>query len=456
MWHPLCTFEDDKFDCTAVVMANGVKHINVAHTCAICCAHEGVKVACSTENCKAWGDDRKHPYRFHLTCARQAGLEVSDCEHNQTINFKKSCFNHVGSEHVLRAKLEDFIELERIRGGIDLKKICKPMTLNHAAKLLNWSVYILQCLGWAWRWAEWWVQNGDNWEPLIEAGQNEHEMTDEELRIVKSTKESRCADARRCRLSAFGAALRNRDYDKEPGDDRVALDRALRAFLHIPSLVGPLKQYEIDFFAEWLARGYRSKHKLLGFGKDKITVANYGRCLHLDDKSPKYELGSRPLPGKQELKPGQYFETGIQEVDDFLKPETFEGDDYKSFIKTKKERKRKKSSSPPNEWTEETIATIRSTSNIGTRRRPVEQEAIFSSADEEPVDQTTTPPPVKVKDKSVKIKVNMSTKNISSVLSSSPSDFDNEDASDSQDLDSSDDFVNPKKGKKRRKNRRYS
>lgn len=203
------------------------------------------------------------------------------------------------------------------------------MTFADASRLLNASILCMRILGWAWRWAEWWVEYGSNWEPLLEPGQNEKKMTKEELKIVDSTPESRREDARRCRLAPLGAALRNRSYDVHPDEESVGLEfnggfdhnslgRALRAILHTPSLVGPLKEFEIEFFAEWLGRAYRSKSRLLGFGDDKIEVGNHGEfCLHSIDKSPKHELGRRPLPGKQELPEGQVFEDPVEEVDDF-------------------------------------------------------------------------------------------------------------------------------------------
>ncbi|KAL3924990.1 MAG: hypothetical protein SGILL_000703 [Bacillariaceae sp.] len=148
----------------------------------------------------------------------------------------------------------------------------------------------------------------------------EADMTAEELRIVESTKESRRDDARRCRLAAFGAALRNRGYDLDDGFDTMALDRALRAVLHTPSLVGPLEQYEVDFFADWLGRAYRSKSRLLGFGDEKIPVASDSFCVHAVDQTPKFELGARPLPGKF-VPPGHTFEDPVNEPDDFLESE---------------------------------------------------------------------------------------------------------------------------------------
>ena len=106
------------------------------------------------------------------------------------------CFNHGRCTSVFRARLEDLLELEKERMlKIGVKKIGDgTLTLPTAAKIFHLSVSILQSLGWAWRWAEWWVENGDNWEPLLEEGQKEEDMTKEQLRIIDSTKESRCED----------------------------------------------------------------------------------------------------------------------------------------------------------------------------------------------------------------------------------------------------------------------
>lgn len=164
------------------------------------------------------------------------------------------------------------------------------------------------------------MAEGDNWEPLLEEGQVEENMTDEELKKVPSTPESRCEDARRCRLAAFGAALRNRDYDKVEAGDQQPLERALRAVLSTPSLVGPLRKKEIEFYIQWLSVAYRSKSPLLGFGDNKIPVANKDACLHIADQSPKYELGNRSLPGMREPEHAKtIFEPKVEEPDDFLK-----------------------------------------------------------------------------------------------------------------------------------------
>jgi hypothetical protein len=237
----------------------------------------------------------------------------------KAISYLVRCHVHGSNEHNLRARLEDLIETEKKRAGKDFSRANAPMKFSDGSKLLHGAIMVMRMLGWAWRWAEWWVQFGSTWEPLLEPGQVESEMTAEELRIVESTKESRMDDARRCRLAAFGAALRNRSYDSGNGYNTEALERALRAVLHTQSLVGPLVDFEIDFFTDVLARAYRSKSKLLGFGEDKIPVANEGFCLHLEDKSPKFELGDRPLPGHSALPPGQVFEEPVSEPDDYLK-----------------------------------------------------------------------------------------------------------------------------------------
>ena len=231
------------------------------------------------------------------------------------------CYKHGGNDYNFRARLEDLIEIEKRRAGKRFKQADAPMSFTHGSRLLNQGILIIRTLSWAWKWAELWVEIGSSWEPLLEEGQTEETMTKKQLRIVESTPESRCDDARRCRLASFGAALRNRSYDTEEGFDNESLARALRAILHTKSLVGPLENFEIDFYADWLGRAYRSKARVMGLGSGRIPVASDGFNVHVDDKTPKYILGGRPLPGLQALAKGQVFETSIQEPDDFLKPE---------------------------------------------------------------------------------------------------------------------------------------
>ena len=215
------------------------------------------------------------------------------------------------------------MEMEKRRAGQTLAKTNQPMKFSHAQRLLNAAIQVTRILGWAWRWAEWWIDYNSTWEPLLEPGQKESAMTKEELRIVDSTREGRCEDARKCRLAAFGAALRERAYDTGDGFDRESLDRALLAVLSTRSLAGPLEKYELDFLVDWLGRAYRSKSRLLGFGEDKICPHNGLFCAHIKDQTPKFILGERRLPGKQLLPPDKGFETCAPDVDDFLQTEVF-------------------------------------------------------------------------------------------------------------------------------------
>ena len=210
------------------------------------------------------------------------------------------------------------IEIEKKRAGKQLTKSDAKMKFSVAAQILAAGVQVIKILGWAWRWAEWWVDYDSSWEPLLEPGQREQDMTKEELRIVDSTRQSRCEDARKCRLAAFGAALRDRAYDTEDDFNRPALERALRAVLSTASLVGPLEILEIEFFVDWLARAYRSKSRLLCLGNDSNPVSDKGFCLHSKDNPAKYELGKRPLPGWHECPLGGIFEPTVSENDDFM------------------------------------------------------------------------------------------------------------------------------------------
>ncbi len=323
-WNDKCISMTDEetgslfIDCFNIIMSDGRRHVSHQFRCFLCGKFNGAKVHCLDANCKATGGTKK-PH-FHITCARQAGLHVTSDP-----DFSLACFQHADSSSVFRARLEDFMEVEIMRytEKAQMKNMLRtnnPMSWDHASKLFHSAVDVLRTLGWAWRWAEWWVESGDNWEPLIRDDQNEAEMTDKELKKVESTSKSRCIDARRCRLAALGAALRNRDYDKIEGDDQEPLQRALMAVMSTPSLVGPLKQKEKEFYVTWLSLAYRSATPRLGFGDNKTLVASDSFCIHQADGSPKFELGSRPLPGKTAPeKENGFFEPLVDEPDDFLK-----------------------------------------------------------------------------------------------------------------------------------------
>lgn len=242
---------------------------------------------------------------------RQSVLCASAVRFSSQVDVLVRCYRHGGNEYNLRARLEDLIEIEKRRSGKTLSRSDLPMGFAHASRLLHSAIVALRMLGWAWRWAELWVDYNSTWEPLLEPGEHEEDFTEEELKIVPSTRESRCADARKSRLAVFGAALRNRVYDQEDDYDRQSFESALRNILRTKSLVGPLEALEEDFFVHWLSLAYWSKSRLLGFGVDKIEVSNVNPlCLHKKDKSPKFALLERPIPGSGD--------TDVSEPDDFL------------------------------------------------------------------------------------------------------------------------------------------
>jgi hypothetical protein len=300
-----------------------------------------MKQRCRVRGCKS-GLGKNGRHYFHPTCARQAGFTVEgdkEC-------FSLACFIHSETKNNFRAKLEDLLDVEVSsfsKGGTSKPDL--SMTYPDASLTLYHALEVMRILGWAWRWAEWWVEENFNWEPFLpqlQDGLTEEDFTDEEKKIVHSTRESRCADARRCRLAALGAALRNRNYDTADGFDNASLAQALRAVLRTKSLVGPMTDAEVDFCVEWLSRAYRSKDKLLGFGEDKIEIGNAEWCYHKSDKSPKFELGGRPLPGETDFAYGINF----SEVDDFL----LYGSKTKEGIRKKKspssQTKRKRNQNP--------------------------------------------------------------------------------------------------------------
>ena len=216
---------------------------------------------------------------FHVTCARQAGLEVAD-------GHPLRCFKHMRPQFVLRARLDEMMLEEKARWSTPSFKPDAPMHWNHAASMLHFAIDILRTLGWAWRWAEWWIEERDSWQP--------QEEQDGDVGRITSSQQSRALDVRRCRLQDVGAALRNREYDNV---ENGTLEKALTAVLSTKSIVGPLEKDEIEFFTMWLSLAYRSRARKLGFGVDKVPASGDGFCVRNDGKL-KHELGNRRLPGK--------------------------------------------------------------------------------------------------------------------------------------------------------------
>lgn len=139
-------------------------------------------MACSRPGCVMKQDDETIGVYFHPTCARQAGLEViekdqkccgtycsllpdlsSSLPNILFVWIAVMCYRHGGNEYNLRAHLEDLVEIEKRRAGKNFAKADNPMKFSDACRILHASIRVMRVLGWAWRWAEWWVDYGSSW-----------------------------------------------------------------------------------------------------------------------------------------------------------------------------------------------------------------------------------------------------------------------------------------------------
>ena len=262
--------KDGLVDLSNTILKDGQNFLQPTRYCSLCGHRGGVKKACNKKGCRSGIGRGAGAHVLHATCAWEAGFSVAPISAFADKNFFVSCLSHSRSCDNLRAKIEDLLEYEEHRQK-DTEMQDKPLTYVEAAEIMHKAIEIVRILSWAWRWEEWFVKDGFNWEPYIPDldeetgmtpdGRTEADFTDAELRKVKSCPKSRQTDAEKCSLRAFGAAIRNRAYDAGNGFDSKSLSRALRRILHTRSLVGPLKTSELDFLEDWLGRAYRSKSK---------------------------------------------------------------------------------------------------------------------------------------------------------------------------------------------------
>jgi hypothetical protein len=96
--HMLCTFwnknisinKDCVVDTSNVVLSSGRGFVQDKHRCGLCGLKSGLKTRCAHPSCRAKGK-AKSPYHFHITCARQAGLEVSHSDNDDVGFYGKFC-----------------------------------------------------------------------------------------------------------------------------------------------------------------------------------------------------------------------------------------------------------------------------------------------------------------------------------------------------------------------------
>ena len=78
-------------DTSNTVLSNGRGHVQSQYRCGLCGLKTGLKTKCSDITCRARGE-RRAPYHFHISCARQAGLEVAHNDNHDPEYFSKFDF----------------------------------------------------------------------------------------------------------------------------------------------------------------------------------------------------------------------------------------------------------------------------------------------------------------------------------------------------------------------------
>ena len=266
------------------------------------------------------------------------------------------CLEHsTGEDHGLKEMIRMLMSIENSKGVDAANTSVKSAQAFHA------SCKIVNILSWAWRWCEWWVGHGDNYsssrkkrtasavkEKEKEKGKDQEDCDDDfvtqtrninnrrsskgfkvengsvskagssrqkksarvtnskqdagrnasKLKSQKKAVQRRKDEVRRCRLAAFSAALRNRDYDSMKDLDEKPLYAAFCAVLQCPILCGKWSEDQINFGSLWLCRAYRSKlNNLLKIGDCKTSVNDTTCRFRCDFTKFKHVLGNRTLPG---------------------------------------------------------------------------------------------------------------------------------------------------------------
>jgi hypothetical protein len=70
---------DGRVNCSDVVMSDGKSLVLARIECYICGSTDGLKTKCNKIGCRC-SLEKKSPPSFHISCARQAGLELSSDE----------------------------------------------------------------------------------------------------------------------------------------------------------------------------------------------------------------------------------------------------------------------------------------------------------------------------------------------------------------------------------------
>jgi len=85
-------YETGQVDCSNVVLSNGRSLVQRGLRCSLCGQTGGLKLKCAHDDCCYLIDGERVDTLFHVTCARQAGLEVNAVEGQHTRFYGKSNF----------------------------------------------------------------------------------------------------------------------------------------------------------------------------------------------------------------------------------------------------------------------------------------------------------------------------------------------------------------------------
>jgi hypothetical protein len=88
-WNPSVVVDIDtgEVDLTNVVMSHGRGFVIPNIKCFLCGNFGGLKIKCDHQGCRVTDGEKQLPTSFHVTCARQAGLEVSSKEIGRKTHF---------------------------------------------------------------------------------------------------------------------------------------------------------------------------------------------------------------------------------------------------------------------------------------------------------------------------------------------------------------------------------
>ena len=103
---------------------------------------------------------------MHLGCARQAGFDVTPSgryggedrfgPRDGVVSGNVACLEHsTGDDFGLRARLKALVDLEE-----NATKRQKIGPKKFSGECFHAACRVIQCLSWAWRWADWWVGHG--------------------------------------------------------------------------------------------------------------------------------------------------------------------------------------------------------------------------------------------------------------------------------------------------------